>query len=261
MRIACNSYSLRHLDRAEALATLATLGFHTTELWVGHASYQSIGLSGQQVARECADHGVRIGAYCIGGLFGLRRPVVDDRLARAFDFARALGVTLVTGTVDPEAADIVDARARRQGVRFGLENHWYTAVSRPQEVLAAIAACSPAVGATVDTGHYAFRGCDLGEVARLLGPRILHVHLKVVRAPHAVMRAVRRWRRQYRMEPALPSDGDGLDRFVGALRAGGYDGLLAVEHEATEQPVDGLRHYHARATLLAGRRGSEACHA
>lgn len=261
MEIACNSYSLRHLDRAEALATMAALGFRTTELWAGHASYQSIGLSGHHVARQCAEHGVDVGAYCIGGLFGLRRAVVDDRLARAFDFARALGVTLVTGTVDPDAMDIADARARRQGVRFGLENHWYTAVSRPQDVLAAIRSCSTAVGATVDTGHFAFLGCDLGEVARVLGPRILHVHLKVVRAPHAMARAVRRWRRQYRMEPALPGDGDGLDRFVGALRVAAYDGLLAVEHEATDAPVDGLRHYHARATLLAGPAPVEACHA
>lgn len=254
MEVAVNTYSVRGLARAEALAMLRELDFHTVELWAGHASYLTVGLRGRRVAAEAADCGVRIGAYCIGGLFGLRPNVVDDRLARAFTFARELGVDLVTGMVDAEALPRADARARRQGVRFALENHWYTALARPRDLLAAVAGCSAAVGLTIDTGHLAYRGCDLTEAARLLGARTLHVHLKVVRPPPAAVRLLRRWQKRTAMEPGLPSDEDGLDGFVAGLRAHQYRGMLAVEHEATTDLAEGLALYRARATTLANGR-------
>ena len=167
MEVGCNTYSLRELARHEAFAELRGLDFTAAELWVGHANYLSIGISARQVAAEAARCGVALRAYCIGGLFGLRPRVVEDRLARAFDFARELGVHLVTGVLDRTAVPIADARAQRQGVRFGLENHWYTEIASPREVLAALDASSPAVGAVIDTGHFAFLGCDLAAVARL----------------------------------------------------------------------------------------------
>jgi sugar phosphate isomerase/epimerase len=251
MEVGCNTYSLRELARHEAFAELRGLDYAAAELWVGHANYLSIGISARQVAAEAARCGVALRAYCIGGLFGLRPRVVEDRLARAFDFARELGVHLVTGVLDRTAVPIADARAQRQGVRFGLENHWYTEIASPREVLAALDASSPAVGAVIDTGHFAFLGCDLAAAARLLGRRTLHVHLKVVRRPAIAARLLRRLRKRHHMEPSLPGPGDGLDAFVSALRAAGYAGMLAVEHEGRDDLSDALTRYRQRAEMLA----------
>lgn len=251
MDVGCNTYSVRTLARAEAFALLHQLEFTAAELWAGHANFLSIGLSGRQVAAEAARHGLALRAYCIGGLFGLRPRVVEDRLARAFDFARELGTDLVTGILDRAAVPLADARARRQGVRFGLENHWYTEVARPSEVAAALADCSPAVGAAIDTGHFAFLGCDLAAAARLLAGRTLHVHLKAVRRPSAAARLLRRVRRRYAMEPSLPGPGDGFDGFLSALRAAGYGGMLAVEHEGQADLPAALACYRHRAATLA----------
>jgi sugar phosphate isomerase/epimerase len=252
MDVGCNTYSLRGLARSEAFAQLHALEFTAAELWAGHANYLSIGLSARQVATEAARSGIALRVYCIGGLFGLRPRVVEDRLARAFDFARKLDVGLVTGVLDRAAVPLADARAQRQGVRFALENHWYTDVARPRDVLAALDGCSPAVGAAIDTGHFAFLGCDLAATATLLGQRVLHVHLKVVRPPFAATRLLRRWRKRHHMEPSLPGPGDGLDRFAAALRAAGYGGMLAVEHEGTDDLADALGRYRRRAQVLAG---------
>ena len=251
MEVGCNTYSLRELARHEAFAELRGLEFAAAELWVGHANYLSIGISARQVAAEAARCGVALRAYCIGGLFGLRPRVVEDRLARAFDFARELGVHLVTGVLDRTAVPIADARAQRQGVRFGLENHWYTEIASPREVLTALDASSPTVGAVIDTGHFAFLGCDLAAAARLLGQRTLHVHLKVVRRPAIAARLLRQLRKRHHMEPSLPGPGDGLDAFVSALRAAGYAGMLAVEHEGRDDLSDALTRYRQRAEMLA----------
>jgi inosose dehydratase len=251
MEVGCNTYSLRGLPRRDALALLRALDFSAAELWSGHANYLSIGISAQRVAAEANNCGIALHAYCIGGLFGLRPRVVEDRLARAFDFARGLGVDLVTGVLDRAALPVADARAQRQGVRFALENHWYTEVARPRDVVAALECCSPAVGAAIDTGHFAFLGCDLAMVARLLGRRTLHVHLKVVRRPFAAARLLRRVRKRHQMEPWLPGAGDGLDGFVAALRAADYTGMLAIEHEGQVNLPDVLGRFRRRAETLA----------
>ena len=258
MDVGCNTYSLRDLGRPEALAELRALGFTAAELWVGHANYLSIGISARQVAAEAAHRGIVLRAYCIGGLFGLRPRLVEDRLARAFDFARELGVRLVTGVLDRSAVPVADMRAQRQGVRFALENHWYTEIASPRDVLAALDACSPAVGAVIDTGHFAFLGCNLAAAARLLGRRTSHVHLKVVRRPVAAARLLRQLRKRHHMEPSLPGPGDGLDAFASTLRAAGYAGMLAVEHEGRDELSDALTQYRRRAETLAGGMGPAA---
>jgi sugar phosphate isomerase/epimerase len=257
MEIACNSYSLRALDRTEAFRRLGACGLAAVELWAGHASYRDGGVRPRDVLRDAAAHGIRVRAYCIGGLFGLPRPAVDERLERACWFARELGCDLVTAILDPDVVRGADAIAQRFGVRIALENHWYTALARPADVRRALAGCSSAVGAAIDVGHFAFLGYEPGAVARELGARTLHVHLKAVRRPSAVERLIQRARRQYRMQAAAPGDGDGLDRFVGALAAHGYHGLLAIEDEGNGGDGRLLGAWYARARgLLADGHGA-----
>ncbi len=231
MEIGCNTYSLRALDRAEAFRRLAALDLRHVELWAGHASYRDADVRPSDVAREATALGLRLRAYCIGGLFGLPRPTVDERLERALWFARELGADLVTTILDPEVVRSADALANRFGMRIALENHWYTGLARPADVRRALAQCSPAVGAAIDVGHFAFLGYDPAAVAHELGARTLHVHLKAVQCPTRIERMLQRARRQYRLQSVPPGPDDRLDGFVPALAAHGYDGFLAIEEE------------------------------
>src|SRR5262249_45417562 len=251
MVVGCNTYSLRGLPRCDAFAQLHELGYSAAELWAGHANYLSIRIPAPQSAAEASRNGIALRVYCIGGLFGLRPRVVEDRLARAFDFARKLDVGLVTGVLDRAAVRLADARAQRQGVRFALENHWYTEGARPRDGLAALDECSPAVGAAIDTGHFAFLGCDLAAAARLLGRRVLHVHLKVVRRPAVAARLLQQLRKRHQMVPSLPGPGDGLEAFASALRGAGYAGMLAVEHEGHDDLSHALTPYRSPPHTLA----------
>ena len=231
MQIGCNTYSLRALERGDAFRLLAALDLRQIELWAGHAPYADADVRPADVAREAAGFGLRLRAYCIGGLFGLPRPMVDERLERALWFARELGAHLVTAILDPEVVRSADALATRFGVRIALENHWYTALARPVDVRRALAGCSSAIGAAIDVGHFAFLGYDPAAVADELGARTLHVHLKAVQRPTRIERMIQRARRQYRLQTVPPGPDDQLDGFVAALAARGYDGLLAIEDE------------------------------
>jgi sugar phosphate isomerase/epimerase len=249
MELGANTYSLRAVDRVEAFRRLGEFGLDAIELWTGHAAYTG-GPRARDVVRDATAHGLRLRAYCIGGLFGLPRATVTARMARALDYAAELGVDLVTAIVDPDAAPGVDGLVRRTGMRIALENHWYTELARPADVRRALAACSPAVGAAIDVGHFAFLGYDLAAVARELGPRTLHVHVKAVRRASWLERWQRRRRRQFRMDGSEPGPGDGLDRFVAALRASGYRGMLAIEDESNGGDGRMLPRWQERARAL-----------
>jgi sugar phosphate isomerase/epimerase len=252
MDVGCNTYCFARLSRGEAFARMGALGLRAVELWTGHASHLRDDVDPAAVAAEARAAGLTLRAYCIGGLFGLPEALVRARVERAFAFARGLGVRLVTGIVDRAAVPAVDALCARHGTSFAIENHWYTEFARPADY-AVLAAASPAVGVNVDTGHFAFLGCDLTQVARALGPRTLNVHLKVVRRPGRLELLRRRLQRRYHMEPALPRPGDGLDGFIAALADAGYRGLLAIEHEAGSADAD-LATYRDRARELVARR-------
>lgn len=254
MQLGLNTYTLRGLERAEAFALARELGLEAVELWAGHASYLRVGVDPRRVAEEARAMGVRLHAYCIGGLFGLRDAVVEERLARATAFARGLGVDLLTCILDRAAVPIAEARARRSGVRIALENHWYTELARPADFAVALAGLPAAVGVAIDTGHFAYLGCDLAAVARQLGPRTHHVHLKAVRRPGRGERLVARVRRRHHMAPAIPGPGDQLDAFAAALASTGYDGMLAIEHEAPVAAAADLLAYAPRVAGVLGRR-------
>ena len=252
MFVGCNSYSLSRLPRYEAFAQMRALGLRHVELWTGHASYLRDEVDPAAVAAEARVSGLVIHAYGIGGLCGLPVGLVEARLDRAFRFARGLGVGLVTGIVDRDAVAVADELCGRHGIRFAIENHWYAELARPEDCAAALADASPAVGVNIDTGHFAFLGCDLAEAARMLGGRTLNVHLKVVRAPGRLELFRRRFQKRYTMEPALPRPGDGLDTFIATLADAGYGGLLAIEHESPRAEAE-LAVCRDRARDLVGR--------
>jgi len=72
-----------------------------------------------------------------------------------------------------------------------------------------------------------------------------------VRRPPVAARLLRQLRKRHQMEPALPGPGDELDAFASALRAAGYAGMLAVEHEGGDDLSDALTRYRRRAETLA----------
>lgn len=259
MNLGCNTYSLKACRRADAFDHIRRIGFTAIELWVGHASYLDASVRPPEVAGEARAAGLHLGAYCIGGLFGLPLTAVRERVARAFEFGHGLGVDLVTGIIDRRAVPLVDRLCAKHAMRFAIENHWYAEFARPRDYTRTLADASPAVGVNIDTGHFAFLGCDLQAVGERLGARTLNVHLKAVRTPGRLARLAHRLRKEHRMPPALPGAGDGFTPFVAALRAAGYGGMLAVEHEADGVRLDDLRRYRERgAALVAAAAAPEA---
>jgi inosose dehydratase len=137
---------------------------------------------------------------------------------------RGLGANHVSGSAVGEALKMVDARFSREGLKFGIHNHFFHGrrfeYESPEDVLRALASVSDAIGATLDAGHMASCGYDPLEALAKLWPRLQMVHLKDV-----------------------ASKGDDKDVILGtgvarsgemirALEDRGFTGLVAIEYEA-----------------------------
>ena len=122
-----------------------------------------------------------------------------------------------------------------QGLRFAYHHHLGTVVENQADIDAFIAATSPNVGFTLDTGHAALGGVKALEMIERYPARIAHVHCKDVRAPiHASARREGKSFLDGVLAGMFTVPGDGSIDFAAlmkALKAIEYSGWIIVEAE------------------------------
>jgi sugar phosphate isomerase/epimerase len=196
-----------------------------------------------RVRRRAFLRGLTISGTAVGNVFTLPRGDRRDRELRMvktwIDHAALMGaphVRIFAGNQQPEmskdeAMDLcVDAiqecceYAGDRGIFLGLENHGGI-VAEPDDLLAIVRRVrSRWFGINLDTGN--FHTADpYGDVARC-APYAVNVQLKV---------EMRR-----RGEEKEPAD---LDRVVRILREARYQGYVALEYEAAEDPWEAVPRY------------------
>ncbi|MGA8400564.1 MAG: TIM barrel protein [Stellaceae bacterium] len=172
---------------------------------------------------------------------GMPEPRRERNFARAerkFDLMQELGCDLLLvcsnvspdslGGVDRAAADFheLGERAAKRGLRVAFEAlAWGRHVSDYRDSWEVVRrADHPAVGLVLDSFHVLVRGTDLTPIRAIPKDRIFLV--QIADAPLLDMDYLS-WSRHYR---CFPAQGDlALDRFMEALQAAGFDGLLSLE--------------------------------
>jgi L-ribulose-5-phosphate 3-epimerase len=222
---ACFRPLVTYAERLDLLlARIRELGFDTVDVWGAHLGADWATDEHVSIARELLDrHGLRVATYAAW--------VGPQTVERACELALALGTTLIGAGASGDARDF-EPVLRRCGVRLAYENH---PERTPTELLGRIGG-PEAFGVTVDTGWWATQGYDAARAIEELGDRVLHVHLKDVRAigdPHETCP----WG-----EGIVP-----IEECVRALRQIGYTGAIAVEHEPEDHdPSEECRALRAR---------------
>lgn len=142
--------------------------------------------------------------------------------------------------------------AADHGVKVALEAHPGFIVYNVDTMLRLRAAAGPNLGINFDPSHFFWQGVDVPTAIRALGDAIFHVHAKdVALDPHNVavngVIDTKTYRRMAERSWLFRSVGWGHDelewkRIVTALRLGGYDDVMSIEHEDALASVDeGLR--------------------
>jgi sugar phosphate isomerase/epimerase len=99
---------------------------------------------------------------------------------RVFDFARKLGVEFIVSEPLPEALDTIERCCNEYGIDLAIHNHpnGSSRYWNPEEVARVCQGRGPRVGACGDTGHWLRSGIKPADAFRVLGKRIIAVHLK-----------------------------------------------------------------------------------
>ena len=99
---------------------------------------------------------------------------------RTFDFARKLGAEFIVSEPEPEALDLIERHCNEYGINLAIHNHpeGSSRYWNPEEVLRVCEGRGPRIGACADTGHWLRSGLNPIEGIRMLGERIVSLHLK-----------------------------------------------------------------------------------
>ncbi|HEY4247373.1 MAG TPA: Gfo/Idh/MocA family oxidoreductase [Lacunisphaera sp.] len=212
----------------EMLREIKALGFSSIDLWCAHLHWRWATLEHVAVAKRLlAELGLVVRSYpaWVGG--------GAAELRGACRLCRDLNIPLFAGHCEYFAQDRAAAVVilREFGVAYAIENH-------PEKNAAEIFARlgdgdEDVVGVALDTGWCATQGWDALAAVNELGPRLLAVHLKDVKAKRAEKTGLT----FVDMGHETCRAGDGivpLQAIVGVLREREFRGPIGIEHEPEE---------------------------
>jgi sugar phosphate isomerase/epimerase len=175
------SYSFRDLELAAAVDAMASLGIETCELWSGHVARpneESATSEDFQKAKELFDKaGVSIHAF--NGRFS--PDATDEELAQTFEFARALGVTLVTTSTKVSLARRIGPLARKADMTVAYHNHSRIGndeTATPDDFARAQELGGDAIKINLDIGHFVAANFDPVAFLKEHHADVMALHIK-----------------------------------------------------------------------------------
>ncbi len=174
---------------------------------------------------------------------------VEENLRALFVFARKLGLKGLTGEPPSDRLDLVERLVKEYDVRLHFHNHPKDPARPdyrnwdPVYLAGLMEGRDPRMGFSLDTGHVSRSGLDPVEAARVLGKRVLSVHLKDVL--------------EAKKESVDVRYGEGIGNLAAVLaqlKAQGFGGHIAVEYEnTTDKLLEDVAHCLAYIRRHTGR--------
>ncbi len=219
-KLGLQSYSLRTMPFDKAVATIKQLGLTYFEAFPGHLPIERA----KEAKKILDEHGVKIIAY---GVVGMGRD--ESPLRRVFEFAKMMGIEVLTADPEPESFDLLDKLVDEYGIYIAIHNHGpksrYPGVD---SVVKAIQGHHEKIGLCYDTGHGARAGDNIVEAVSKIGKRIYGVHLKDVN--------------EQKHDVAIGTGILDIRGFVKALKDVGFKGAFMLEYELEpKDPLPGIQ--------------------
>jgi sugar phosphate isomerase/epimerase len=200
VRIGAQTYSFRDRPLDQVPAAFKAAGLSFCELWSGHVESTAVIGAASDTSREArrelvrkwrlsvpmshfegirnafSDAGVTLTSYDVP----YRDDWTDDEIARAFEMAKALGVSVITSSAAMSVLLRVAPHAEKAGVRLSLHNYSTIRANEfttPDDLVAAVKV-SPMIGATLDIGHFTAGNFDAVPHLEQHHERIHALHIK-----------------------------------------------------------------------------------
>ena len=173
-RMGSQSYSFRNFKFDETFVKLKELGLTNMEFCNVHFKPDATDPGFAKVKETIAASGIKVPSY---GVEGFGKDVAANR--KKFEFAKALGLEILTADLEKEAFENVDALCKEFNIKIAIHNHGPGArYDKVAGTLEAVKGSSKLIGACLDTGHCVRSGEKPHEVAKALGDRLISMHLK-----------------------------------------------------------------------------------
>ena len=104
----------------------------------------------------------------------------EAAIRKDFEYAKAYGFPLIVCSPAPETLDIVEKMVKEYNIKIGIHNHGPEDkhYPKPQDALAVVKSRDARMGCCMDIGHATRGGADPVECVKILGPRLLDIHMK-----------------------------------------------------------------------------------
>ncbi|MBN2265404.1 MAG: sugar phosphate isomerase/epimerase, partial [Candidatus Aminicenantes bacterium] len=182
--LASEAWTFRAFTFAETLAKLKELGVAGLEAYPGQALAAEFpgarfgeDMTDGQIAfvkEALKDSGVTLYGYGVVDI-----GTTEAGMRRVFDFARRMGIRVIVCEPADDDFTLLEQLVKEYNVKVALHNH--PAPSKyhlPETVLSRVDGLDPRIGACADSGHWMRGLTDPREALKLLGGRVLDVHLK-----------------------------------------------------------------------------------
>jgi inosose dehydratase len=231
-KVGAQSFTWREFTFEQALDRMKKCDLRYVEFFPGHVPLESTGQQLEAAGRLCKEHNV---VPYASGVFPFVKDIDKSRVY--FEFARKLGLKVLTADPAPDSFDTLDKLCEEYKVAVAIHPHgpignslhkWYSA----EIILAAVKDHHPLIGSCLDTGHLIRsaqepfgKKLDPAEQIRIMGSRNFGIHLK----DHD----------NKKREDVIFGQGVlDVPAVLKALREVKFDGMISVEYEAKpEEPT------------------------
>lgn len=174
-RMGAQSYSFRNFKFPEVLTKLKEVGLNNIEFCSVHFPPAAGAPGFAEVKAAIEASGVKVLSY---GVEGFSNNTDANRVK--FEFAKALGIEVITADPMPNAFDSLDILTEEFKIKIAIHNHGPQdkRYGKVEQTLAAVKDHSELIGACVDCGHVIRSGEKPHEVIKALGKRVHSLHLK-----------------------------------------------------------------------------------
>lgn len=198
VRIGAQSYSFRDRSLDAVVQALAACGLSYCELWSNHVETSDVlnlpqGANRREatrqwrltvpmsffagIRRKFSDAGITLTAYNLS----FDNSWTDDEIARGFEMARALGVSVITASSKVSTSPKVDPHAKRTGITVAFHNHSNIRpdeFATPDDFAAAMQGASDRIAINLDVGHFTAAHFDALAYLDQHHERIVSIHIK-----------------------------------------------------------------------------------
>jgi sugar phosphate isomerase/epimerase len=229
VRLGVASYSLRKFPLDKSLAMIKALR-------TPYVNFKSVHLPYEKSPQELAALRAQIeaaGFQIVGGGTITFAKDTDEDVKQYFDYCKAAGIPLITGTGAPSVMPRVEKFAKQYDIKVAIHNHGPEDKNfpSPYDVLKLVKTMDPRMGLCIDVGHTVRTGTDVVKAVLDAGPRLLDMHVKDL----ADLKA----------RDSQVIVGDGLIPFPDLFRALDtihYHGYVNLEYEIdADDPLPGMK--------------------